>query len=714
MFARPRRPWDRTPVEDRDYFEILGDGLVAYVAATPPGASRSGGWSPPIGGAWVHVGPDGPIHAFSGKAEVGQGTKTALSLIVAEELRVPLSAVTMVLGDTDLCPWDMGTFGSRSMPDAFPVVRRAAAGARQALLQLAASRQKVELGQLEAADGAIRVRGHADALSYGELVRGLRKLVQADPRVPLTDPNEWRTAGGPAVDPLAEDVVTGRRVYASDVRRPGMGYGAVLHPSQNGAVLAHVEEPSSPLPEGARIVREGSWVGAVAPTPRAARQALALLRPTWRTTRQPDESEIEDHLRTHPSQGEGWDTDEVAKGDVEGGLARAAVKVEATYRSAYIAHVPLETRAATAEWEGSRLTVWVGTQTPFRTREFVAEQLGMSEDDVRVIVPYTGAGFGGKHGGAVALDAARLAKTAGRPVHLPFSREEEFRQGYLRPMAIVDVRAGVSKDGHLTAWTLHNVNAGAAALRTPYSVPNLRESNSLSDSPLSQGPYRGLAATANNFARESVMDELASGLGVDPLAFRERNLEDERLLAVLHRVVDRLGWRTRTRHPGHGAGFAVGLEKNGRVATGAEVEVDLEGRLRVTRLVTAFEAGTVVHPNNLQSQVEGAAIMSLGGALFESIHFDAGGIVNASLKDYRVPRFSDLPEVEAILVDRKDMPAAGGGETPMIAVAPAIANAIFDATGIRLRSLPLVPDGKLPKRLDRSRAERSARPVPPS
>ena len=697
MFARPRRPWDRTPPEDRDYFEVLGDGLVAYVPATSPGAPGSGGWSPPIGGAWVHVGPDGALRAFSGKAEVGQGTKTALSLIVAEELRVPLSAVTMVVGDTDLCPWDMGTFGSRSMPDAFPVARRAAAGARQALLELAASRQKVELGQLEASGGAIRVKGRADALSYGELVRGLRKVVRVDPQVPVTDPKEWRTAGGPAVDPHAEDVVTGRRVYVSDVQRPGMWYGAVLYPPRNGATLTRVEESEAPLEGGARIVREGSWVAAVAPSPRAARRALASLRPTWKFSHQPGESEIEDHLRTHPSPGEDWDTDEVTKGDVDGGLARAAVKVEATYRTAYIAHVPLETRAVTAEWDGPRLTVWVGTQTPFRSREYVAKHLDMSEDDVRVIVPYTGSGFGGKHVGSVALDAARLAKSAGRPVQVSFSRAEEFQQAYLRPMAIIDVRAGVSKDGRLTAWSFHNVNAGAAALRTPYSVPNLRETNTLSDSPLPQGPYRALAANANNFARECTMDDLASGLGIDPLAFREQNLEDERLLAVLHRVVDRIGWKARSRRRDRGTGIAVGFDKNGRVATGAEVEVDGEGRLRVTRLVTAFEAGTVVHPSNLQSQVEGAAVMALGGALFEAIHFDAGAITNASLKDYRVPRFSDLPEVEAILIDRKDVPAAGGGETPMIAVAPAIANAVFEATGVRLRSLPLVPEGKLPR-----------------
>jgi isoquinoline 1-oxidoreductase len=342
------------------------------------------------------------------------------------------------------------------------------------------------------------------------------------------------------------------------------------------------------------------------------------------------------------------------------------------------------------------LTVWVGTQTPFRARGQVAQTLGCSEDDVRIIVPPTGAGFGGKHGGDVATAAARLARASGHPVRVAFSREEEFLHGYLRPMSIVDIRAGVDAAGRLTAWSFHNLNGGAAGARMPYAVPNRHVWNTLAESPLAQGPYRSLAANANNFARECAMDELASRAGVDALEFRRRHLDDPRLHAVLDRASERAGWPTRARSPGRGFGLALGREKGGRIATVAEVTVDSQRRVRVTRLVSAFEAGAIVHPENLHSQVEGAHVMALGGALFEATHFNQGVVQNPRLSQYRVPRFSDVPEIEIELIDAREFPPAGAGETPMIAVAPAIANAIFDASGTRLRSLPLVPTGRMP------------------
>jgi len=370
--------------------------------------------------------------------------------------------------------------------------------------------------------------------------------------------------------------------------------------------------------------------------------------------------------------------------------------VEGTYRSAYIAHVPLETRAALAEWSGSRVTIWIGTQTPFRAREAVANGLGIPPEAVRIVVPFTGAGFGGKHGGPVALAVSRLARAAGAPVLLSYTREEEFRHGYFRPMALVDLRAGAAADGRLVAWRFHNLNAGAAAIEPPYAIPNVEVDNELSESPLPHDPYRALAANANNFARESAIDELASRLKIDPLEMRERNLADERLRAVLRAAANRAGWEARRREDGAGFGLAVGLEKGGRVATVAEVRVGSDRSLSVRRLVVVFESGAVVHPENLRSQVEGAAVMALGGALFEAIHFADGRVLNDRLKTYRVPRFWDVPQVDVELIDRQDLPPGGAGETPMIAVAPAVANAIFDASGVRLRNLPLAPNGKVP------------------
>jgi nicotinate dehydrogenase subunit B len=693
---RPRRPWDRTVPSEREYFDLLGPGLVAVAPPRKPGGPGASGWSPPTGGAWVHVGEDGKVLAFSGKAEVGQGTRPALALVVAEELHVAPTAVELVMGDTDLCPWDLGTFGSRSMPDAAPAVAAAAAGARAELVQLAARRLGAAASELEAAEGRVRRRGTSDGVRYEELVHGGRYLAIVDPGSRPAPASVGRRAGAPALDLREEGVVTGRATYVSDVVRPRMLHAAILWPPSYGARLLHARLPAAHAAPGVTFLNEGGIVAAAAATAAAARAALLKVRARWETPPQPGEREVEAYLRGHPSVGDDWDTDEEKVGDVDRAFASAPIRLEATYRSSFIAHVPLEPHCAVAEWDGGRLTVWVGTQTPFRARATVARAVGVPEDDVRVIVPPTGSGFGGKHGGEIATVATRLARAAGRPVRLAFSREEEFRHAYLRPMSIVDVRAAAGRDGAFLAWSFVNVNGGAAALRAPYRVPNLSVGNVLCRSPLPQGSYRALAANANNFARESAVDELARLAGVDPLDVRERNLDDERLRTVLRRAVARAGWKERARGPSRGFGLAVGLEKDARVATVAEVTVSADRRPHVDRLVTAFEAGAIVHPDNLRSQVEGAQVMALGGALFEKVDFGEGSVRNPRLSQYRVPRFSDVPRVEVELVDAPDLPSSGAGETPMIAVAPAVANAIFDAAGCRLRSLPLVPTGRVP------------------
>jgi nicotinate dehydrogenase subunit B len=700
------RPWDRTAPEKRSFSELGSEGLTVQAPPRRPDEGP-GGWSPATGGAWIHVAPDGTVHAFTGKVDVGQGTRLALRLIVAEELRIPVGSVELTMADTDRSPWDMGTFGSRSMPDAASTLQMVAAATRRTLEELAALRWGLRPDQVSVVPGGRVRRGQGpEELAWGEIVGGRATTRTVEGTASITRASDWRTAGRSARDSAAAlDVVTGRRTYPSDIRRPGQRYGVLLHPPRYGDRLGTLDASAIAGEPDVRLVRAGEFVGVVAPTPGRARAALARLRATWRSTPQPRESEIETYLRGHPASGDDWDTDELRTGEVSGALERAASRIRGTYRAAYIAHVPLEPRCAVAEWADGRVTVWVGTQTPFRARDAVAEGLGLPPEDVRVVVPPTGAGFGGKHGGDVGLAAALLAREAGVPVQVAFGREEEFRFGYFRPYALIDAEAGADAEGRLTAWSFHNVNAGAAGIRVPYDVPNQRIDNELSETPLRQGPYRALAATANNFARESLIDELARDLGIGPVEFREKNLSDERLRAVLAAAVSRAGGDRSSRPPpGRGRGVAIGREKGGRVATIAEVSVAEDRTLTVDRLVTAFEAGAIVHPDGLRSQVEGATMMGLGGALFEAIHFDEGVVRNARLSEYRVPRFSDVPRIETVLLDRKEFPPAGGGETPIIAVAPAIANAIFDATGVRLRALPLVPDGKVPEGPSRARA----------
>ena len=399
-------------------------------------------------------------------------------------------------------------------------------------------------------------------------------------------------------------------------------------------------------------------------------------RVAWELPAGVGEAELEAYLRSHPA---GEPTIQEL-GDVKSALAEAPVRLDATYATAYVAHVPLETRAAVAEWEGERLTVWTGTQRPFGVRAELAEELGVPEEDVRVIAPTAGSAFGGKHRGEVAIEAARLARDAGQPVKVHWSRAEEFEAAYVRPAAVIDVRSGADSDGTMTAWDFVNIGSGAAGIGCPYAIPNQHIVFQPADSPLRGGSYRGIGATANHFARESHLDELAHRLGVDPVELRLRHLEDERLADVLRAAAERAGW-----NEGRSLGIACGVEKGSYVATCAEVD----DRGHVTRLVTAFDCGAVVDPDNLANQIEGATIMGLGGALFERVRFAQGRLLTRSLSDYRVPRFSDVPAIDVVLLDRPDVPSAGAGETPIVCVAPAVANALFTAKGPRLRSLPL-------------------------
>jgi len=361
---------------------------------------------------------------------------------------------------------------------------------------------------------------------------------------------------------------------------------------------------------------------------------------------------------------------------------------------AYIAHAPLEPRAALAEWQDGRLTVWTGTQRPFGVQQELVDAFHLSADRVRVIVPDTGSAYGGKHTGDAAVEAARLARAAGKPAKLVWTREEEFAWAYFRPAGVIAVRAAAEKDGTITGWEFHNYNSGPAAIRTPYEIANQRIAFHPAQSPLRQGSYRGLAATANHFVRESHMDDLARAVGIDPLAFRLKNLRDERLIAVLKSAADKFGWRST---PGRAIGLACGVEKGGYTACCVELDaIPSKGdaaSIRLKRIVVAFECGAIVNPDGLNNQVEGAIVQGLGGALFEAIDFEDGRLTNGRFSQYRVPRFSDVPPIDVVLLDRRDIPSAGAGETPIVGVAPAIGNAIFAATGVRLRALPLAPNG---------------------
>jgi nicotinate dehydrogenase subunit B len=696
------RPIHAFELQRRDFFKLLGAGIAVFSVAerTPAGAQESGGArgfrgeeAPKDITSWLHIGEDGGVTAFTGKVEIGQNIRTSLAQSVADELRVPFESVRMVMGDTALTPFDMGTFGSRSTPYMTPQLRSAAWAARELLVAEASKEWSVPATGLVAGNAKVTDPASGRSLSYAALATGktlAQNIPDADPVTPVA---EWTVAGKalPKVDGRA--FVTGKHQYTTDLRPAGLMYGKVLRAPSFGATLISVDTKTAEVMPGVVVVRDGNFVGAAAPSTRAADKAIAAMRAQWKETKQPSSAELFSYLKSNVEGGEAG-RDQHATGSVEDGLAQAAHRLEQAYTVAYIAHAPLEPRAAVADWTDGKLTVWTGTQRPFAVRDDLVDTFRLTKDRVRVIVPDTGSAYGGKHTGDAALEAARLARAAGHPVKIVWTREEEFTWAYFRPAGVIEVKSGVSGDGTLTAWEFHNYNSGGAGIGTPYIVANQRIQFHAAHSPLRQGSYRGLAATANHFARETHMDELAHAAGMDPLEFRLKNIADSRLRDVFQAAAKSFGWPGKKQRNGQGFGMGGGIEKNGYVATCAELAVDRSsGDVRVVRVVTAFECGAIVNPDGLRNQVIGANIMGLGGALFEAVAFENGRITNPHFARYRVPRFRDVPEIEAVLLDRKDIPSAGAGETPIVGIAPAIGNAIFDATGIRLRSLPLVPGG---------------------
>jgi isoquinoline 1-oxidoreductase len=683
-------------LDRRDFLKLFSGGLVVCSLASPAVVAQESGRGrgehslPQDIASWIHVDADNRIAVYTGKVEIGQNIRTSLAQQVAEELRVPLASISMVMGDTDLTPFDMGTFGSRTTPTMGLELRNMAMAARETLVQMAAQKWNVEPTNLTAADGRVTNPSRHESVTYGELTQGKKLLrVVGDP--PLTPASDWKVAGGSAPKVDGHDFVTGRHKYPSDISRPGMLYGQVVRPAGFNAKLNSLDTLEAEKIDGVEIVRDRDFIGVTSSDAWTARRAVEAIKAKWDVPPQPSNQELFSYLRTNAESGRAPDS---ATGSVEQGLASADVKVETTYTVQYIAHAPLETRAAVAEWDGDKLTVWTGTQRPFGVRDELAEAFRIPVEKIRVIQPDMGSGYGGKHTGDAAVEAARLAKARGKPVKVTWSREDEFTWAYFRPAGVIDVRGGARKDGTLTAWEFHNFNSGPAGITTPYNVPNQLIQFHPVKSPLRQGSYRALAATANFFARESAMDELAHQLKIDPLEFRLKNLTQPRLRAVLEAAAEKFGWVRQKSKPEGGCGVAGGTEKGGYIAACAEVDFDRAKRqVRVRRIVTAWESGAVINPNGIRNQIEGAVVQSLGGALFEQIEFSNGRILNPHFAEYRLPRFRDLPQIDTVILDRKDLPSAGAGEIPLCGIAPAIGNAIFAATGMRLRGLPMVPDG---------------------
>ncbi|HET9524653.1 MAG TPA: molybdopterin cofactor-binding domain-containing protein [Pyrinomonadaceae bacterium] len=639
-------------------------------------------------GAWIHIDESGTVSVFTGKVELGQNIRTSLAQAVAEELHVPVGTIRMVMADTDLVPFDAGTFGSRSIPFMTPQLRKAAAAARETLVALAAEQLKVAPADVRIVNARFVNHDASKSLSFADVAKGQKLVKEIPADVAITAVKDWTIAGTSVPKVGARDFVTGKHEFTSDLKRPGILFGRVIRPAALNSSLVSADTKAAEAIAGVAVVRDGDFIGIAAADPQTLTRAEKAIAVHWKAPGQPGAAQLFEQLKRESSPGRGGSR---PVGSIEEGMAAADKKLSQSYTVAYIAHAPLEPRAAVAEWKDNKLTVWTGTQRPFGVRSELAEAFRIPEESVRVIVPDTGSGYGGKHTGECAIEAARIARASGKPVKLVWTREEEFKWAYFRPAGVIEVSSGVKNDGTVTAWEFHNYNSGASAIQSKYAFPNQNIQFHSSKSPLRQGSYRGLAATANHFAREVHMDELAQLVGMDVVEFRLKNTQDQRLRAVLEAAAKSFGWGAK-KQTGRGAGIACGFEKGSYIATAAEVSVDPKTKkVKLERVVASFECGAIVNPVHLHNQVEGAVVQAIGGALFEGIDFQNGQILNAKFSRYRVPRFSDTPPIEIVLLDRKDLPSAGAGETPIVGLAPAVSGAIFEATGQRLRSLPLAP-----------------------
>jgi isoquinoline 1-oxidoreductase len=671
-------PQYRFEFERREFmriFGVMGGGLLVFVSM--PGSAQESGRTGQQAvssevSAWLHIDERGRITGYTGKTEIGQNIRTSLAQPIADELRVPLDRVSLVMADTDLVPYDQGTFGSQSTPRMAPQLARAAAAARELLIDRAATQWNVDRSTITVKDG--RIVGQGRSAGFGEITKG-QKLAGAVPAGVSPSPvAQWTLRGTAPKKVDASALVTGRHRYTPDITRPGMLYGAIIRPDGYTGTLTSMDDSAARAIAGVTIVRDGTFAGVVAPTERLVRKAASAIKGEWRVpTDLPSSQTVYEHLKKTGTTGGGRGGAPTVTGDVSAARAAAARTFDDSYRIPYIAHVPLEPRSAVAEWSDGKLTVWTGTQRPFGVRSELAEAFRIPETQVRVIVPDTGSAYGGKHTGEFAVEAARLSKAAGKPVKLIWTRAEEFNFAYARPAGVIDVKTAVDADGRITAWAFDNWNSGSSAIQTPYDIPNRRIQFHQSESPLRQGSYRGLAATANHYVREMHMDTIARALGVDAVEFRLKHLKDERMRNVLTVAAQKIGW-PKPSAAGRALGIACGTEKGSYVATAAELSREAKG-FKVERLVVAFECGAIVNPDGLNNQVEGSIVQGLGGALFEAIEFANGRLLNGSMGQYRVPRFKDVPPIDVVLLDRKDLPSAGAGETPIVCVAPAIGSA---------------------------------------
>ena len=681
---------------------------------------------------WLSIEKDGTVTAFSGKVELGTGVRTALAQIVAEELEVPLERVQMVMGDTARTPNEGYTAGSMTISGSGSALRNAAAEARRALLEMAAERFSVTSEDLTVRDGVISVVGHPEhSVTYANLMGGKTFNLQVTNQAPLKSPADYQIVGKPRPRADLPLKVMGRHRFIHDLKVPGMLHARLVRPPNPAAKLVSLDEGSlKNIPGLVKVFHQGNFIAVVTEREEQAIRAAQQLKVEWQQTAvYPDMQGLFTALRNQPTE----DSLLLEKGDFETAFAGAAKHLHSTYYQPFHAHAAIGPSCAVADVQGGQVTVWASTPGPYPLSGALAQLLDIPAENIHLIF-MEGAGSYGQNGADdAAADAVILSQAVGQPVRVQWTRQDEFIWEPKSPAMIMEVYGGLDEQGNVVAWDYHvrspshvararfagqlvttQLLSGQPAPQARFSFGAERNAPTnyafstqrvtvhyVHDSLLRASSFRSLGGAENTFANEAFMDELATAAGVDPLEYRLRYLSDPRERAILEAAARAAGWEFRPspgnppsqRAEGRGVAFARYENDQAIVACIAQVQVERDsGVIHVKRIVIAHDCGLIINPDGVKNQIEGNVIQSLSRALKEEVKFDEMRITSTNWETYPILTFSEVPQIEIVLINRPDQPALGVGEPSTVTTAAAVANAVFDATGIRLRQIPFTPE----------------------
>jgi CO/xanthine dehydrogenase Mo-binding subunit len=742
------------PISRRDLLKDTGVLIVSFSFFGPLSRALAqgdglsvDGMDPTVLDSWMAITKDGTVTVFTGKVELGTGVVTALAQVVAEELDVRFDKVYMDSGDTDKAVDQGVTAAARTIERGGVQLRQASAAARQELLKLASARLDSPVDKLTVTDGVVSVVGNPSRkIAYGDLLGGKRFNVKimasgsgwdmkVAPLVPAKDPKDYKIVGKSIARVDLPEKFTGEFVYSQDVSVPGMLHGRALRPATSLSMPTNVDEGSiRNIPGVVKVVREGSFVGVVAETEWAAIQAARALKVTWSepTLKMPSgPDEVFDYLKNTKSFKENIVTN---RGNLDAAFSQAHKVLEATYYWPFQLHGMMGPPCAVADVRGDRATIWAGTQGPFRTRDAIAKMLNIPPKNVHLLYREGSGSYGRLECDDTAEDAALMSRAVGKPVRVQWMREDEHAWDPKGPAQYTTVRAGIDAQGNVIAWdfmdrsfpwtasegnpllassqigltpTTPGFLNGAGGGGQIYTFENQKVLAAnipwvqKGDWPLRTSNLRAPGDLARVFASESMIDDIASYLHVDPVQFRLRYLtSDKRISEVLVATAKQAGWTDRP-SPGPassgtkaaGRGVAAANRANTMTAAVAEIEVNKStGEVAVKKITLTHDCGLIVNPDGLKNQIEGNIIQGVSRALMEEVQFDSTGQKNLDWDSYPVIRFNQVPDVEIVLINRPEMQPLGGGEPSIVPITAAIGNAIFDATGVRLRRAPFTPE----------------------